>query len=148
MDNVDAAEVIDVSATISNDESKNIQSSITEYGDGVRHWNGVAILEETDEQEVGVHITIHPDDKQHINEILHLAPKPTPVHKINSARNVAVAVDYFWQPDMQSCPRGVKVQLLGAGGVAVYGVYMGEPWWEGWAPLPQKITKTQPASVL
>lgn len=51
---------------------------------------------------------------------------------------VAVDYDYFWLP-MSSCPRGVKLQLLNAGGVAVYGQYDGKsPFWQGWAPLPKK----------
>jgi len=52
----------------------------------------------------------------------------------------AVAVDrgYEWQP-MSTCPRGVKVQLLGKGGVAIYGMYDGkDPFWEGWAPIPSR----------
>jgi hypothetical protein len=58
--------------------------------------------------------------------------------EINSANTVAVDREYYWQP-MDTCPRGVKVQLLGAGGVAVYGQYHGkDPWWTHWAPLPVK----------
>lgn len=54
--------------------------------------------------------------------------------------NEGVAVDhaYFWQP-MQSCPTGVKVQLLNDSGVAVYGTWDGKSkFWQGWAPLPKK----------
>jgi hypothetical protein len=51
---------------------------------------------------------------------------------------VAVDHDYFWLP-MESCPRGVKVQLLGQGGVATYGEFNGkDPFWRGWAPLPKE----------
>lgn len=51
---------------------------------------------------------------------------------------VAVDYDYFWLP-MSSCPRGVKLQLLNAGGVAIYGQYDGKDKdWTGWAPLPKK----------
>jgi hypothetical protein len=58
--------------------------------------------------------------------------------EINSSNTVAVDREYYWQP-MDTCPRGVKVQLLGAGGVAVYGQYHGkDPWWTHWAPLPVK----------
>jgi len=45
---------------------------------------------------------------------------------------------------MHNCPRSVKVQLLGAGGVAIYGTHDGkDPFWQGWAPLPRRpnITK-------
>lgn len=65
-------------------------------------------------------------------------PEQEPKFEINSARTVAVDREYYWQP-MDTCPRGVKVQLLGAGGVAVYGQYHGkDPWWTHWAPLPVK----------
>jgi hypothetical protein len=51
-------------------------------------------------------------------------------------RTVAVDQTYFWQP-MHTCPRGVKVQLLGRGGVATYGMDDGKTdFWRGWAPLP------------
>lgn len=56
--------------------------------------------------------------------------------QLNSAGTVAVDRKYYWQP-LETCPRGVKVQLLGRGGVAVYGQYDGkEKWWSAWAPLP------------
>jgi hypothetical protein len=46
-----------------------------------------------------------------------------------------------WQP-MHTCPLNVKVQLLGGGGVAVYGTYNGkEKYWQGWYPLPTKQPK-------
>jgi len=51
-------------------------------------------------------------------------------------RTVAVDDTYYWR-HMDSCPRGVKVQLLGRGGVATYGLYDGKnEFWRGWAPLP------------
>ena len=54
--------------------------------------------------------------------------------------NNTVAVDqgYYWQP-MATCPRGVKVQLLTRGGVAIYGQFSGSDlFFTGWAPLPNK----------
>ena len=55
----------------------------------------------------------------------------------NSTRTVAVADDYEWQR-MNTCPVNVKVQLIGKGGVAVYGQWDGkEPFWIGWAPAPK-----------
>ena len=55
---------------------------------------------------------------------------------LNRDRTVAVDRTYYWQP-MDTCPRGVKVQLLGRGGVAVYGAYTGkDDFWTHWAPLP------------
>ncbi len=58
--------------------------------------------------------------------------------KLNADQTVAVDPAYYWQP-MATSPRGVKVQLLGAGGVAVYGTWDGKnPFWQGWAPLPKR----------
>lgn len=65
--------------------------------------------------------------------------EPTPPnHKLNADQTVAVATDVFWNEDMAACPRGCKLQLLGAGGVAVYGDYHGDPFWQAWAPLPKR----------
>lgn len=63
---------------------------------------------------------------------------PTSPHKLNADQTVAVATDVFWNEDMTSCPRGCKLQLLGAGGVASYGSYHGDPFWIGWSPLPKR----------
>lgn len=60
--------------------------------------------------------------------------------KLDKSGTVAVDPDYYWRP-METCPRGVKVQLLGAGGVALYGQYNGkDTFYKYWAPLP-KIRK-------
>lgn len=60
-------------------------------------------------------------------------------HTINSNRTVAVAVDYYWQPIDTNTPRGVKLQLLGKGGVAVYGTWNGkDPFYTHWAPVPKR----------
>ena len=60
-------------------------------------------------------------------------------HTINSANTVAVATDYFWQPIDTNTPRGVKLQLLGKGGVAVYGTWNGkDPFYTHWAPVPKR----------
>lgn len=69
-------------------------------------------------------------------------------HRINQAQRVAVATDYYWQP-METCPKGVKVQLLNPGGVATYSSYSGpdkngKEIWEGWAPLPKRAPKEMP----
>ena len=70
-----------------------------------------------------------------------LLSRPAPLnqgHKINTDKTVAVSTTQYWE-DMTSCPRGVKVQLLGAGGVAVYGLWDGKnPFFTHWAPLPKK----------
>lgn len=60
-------------------------------------------------------------------------------HKLNTDATVAVATDYYWQP-IETCPTSVKVQLLGVGGVATYGVYHGDKFWTDWAPLPKRRT--------
>jgi len=60
--------------------------------------------------------------------------------KVSSDRSAVVDPDYYWRP-MSTCPLSKKVQLLGRGGVAVYGQWNGhEKFWLGWAPLP-KIPK-------
>ena len=56
--------------------------------------------------------------------------------KLNTDQTVAVSTKVFWSP-MKSCPIGVKVQLVGAGGVAVYSTYKkGDSFWIGWSPVP------------
>lgn len=61
-----------------------------------------------------------------------------PTHRLNGDQTVAVSTDVFINPDMATCPRGVKVQLEGAGGVLVYGTYNGDPFYVGWAPVPRR----------
>lgn len=57
---------------------------------------------------------------------------------LNADQTVAVDPAYFWR-DMDTCPRGVKVQLLNAGGVAIYGTYDGrDTFFQAWAPLPKR----------
>ena len=63
---------------------------------------------------------------------------PISAHKLNADQTVAVSTDVYWNEDMSQAPRGVKCQLLGAGGVAVYREYHGDPFWIGWAPLPKR----------
>lgn len=57
---------------------------------------------------------------------------------LDSSKVAAVDREYYWRP-IQSCPLGVKVQLISSlNGVAVYGSYNGKhrsPWTH-WAPLP------------
>lgn len=56
--------------------------------------------------------------------------------RVNDDKHVAVDKGYFFNPNMAACPRNVKVQLLGEGMVASYGIYKGEAFWIGWAPAP------------
>ena len=77
----------------------------------------------------------------------HVPPRPVPprpvpptagAYKLNTDQTVAVATDVFWNEDMSQAPRGCKIQLLGAGGVAYYDTYNGDPFWIGWCPLPKR----------
>ena len=67
------------------------------------------------------------------------ASTPPPMnYKLNKDASVAVATDYYWIPIDENTPRGVKLQLLGIGGVAVYGSWDGRSrFWTHWAPLPK-----------
>ena len=92
--------------------------------------------------------SIFPDISEANRECAHTAhyytlggAKITETHRLNRDRTVAVATDVFWNEDMNTCPRGTKCQLLGAGGVATYGVYNGDPFWVGWCPLPKRREK-------
>ena len=59
-----------------------------------------------------------------------------PSYALNAAKTVAVSTDVFWIP-IDTAPRGVKIQLLGKGGVATYGTYYGDQFWLYWCPLPK-----------
>jgi hypothetical protein len=61
--------------------------------------------------------------------------------KLNKDQTVAVSTTTYWEPDMTLCPRGVTVQLLGAGGVAAYGYYAGDKFWQA-----QQILYTRDAA--
>lgn len=65
-------------------------------------------------------------------------------YKLNAEKTVAVSHDTFFNEDMSTCPKGTKVQLLGAGGVAVYGQYKGEDFWIGWCPVPRRAPEPEP----
>lgn len=61
-------------------------------------------------------------------------------HTLNNEKTVAVATDYYWIPIGPDTPRGVKLQLLTVGGVAIHGIYDGRiTWVSHWAPLPKKL---------
>ncbi len=60
-------------------------------------------------------------------------------YSINTEKTVAVSPDYYWLPINKDTPKGVKIQLLGLGGVAVYGEWDGKSrFWQAWAPVPKK----------
>lgn len=66
-----------------------------------------------------------------------LSDEERATHTINTDHTVAVSTEYYWQP-MRTCPLGVKLLLLGMGGVATVGQYNGkELFWQGWFPLPK-----------
>jgi hypothetical protein len=58
--------------------------------------------------------------------------------KLNKDQTVAVSTHTYWNHNMGTCPRGVTVQLLGAGGVAVYSNYNNENFWCAWCALPRR----------
>lgn len=77
-------------------------------------------------------------------ELLELASEELKTeYKLNSAKTVAVATDVYFNEDMKTCPRGVKLQLLGQGGVAVYGEYNGDSFWIGWCAVPRRHQKPE-----
>lgn len=58
--------------------------------------------------------------------------------KLNRDQTVGVDPGYYWRPIGSDAPRGVKLQLLGKGCVASYGV-LGtrlDGYWTHYAPLP------------
>ncbi len=61
-------------------------------------------------------------------------------HTINTDHTAAVALDYYWLPIDADTPRGVKIQLLTRGGVAVYGHYTEaqSEHFTDWAPMPKR----------
>ena len=60
-------------------------------------------------------------------------------HTLNGDKTVAVAVGYYWLPIGSDTPRGVKLQLLGKGGVANYGIWNGkDAFYTHWAPCPKR----------
>ena len=65
-------------------------------------------------------------------------------HTLNAAKTVAVATDVYWIPIDENTPRSVKVQLLGKGGVAVYGNVgsNADEHWTHWCPLPKLLKET------
>ena len=58
---------------------------------------------------------------------------------LNRDATVAVSPTYTYNEDMSQAPRGVKLILLGASGVAVLTEYNGKnPFWVGRAALPRR----------
>lgn len=63
-------------------------------------------------------------------------------YRLDSTKAAVVATEFYWLPIDDSTPRGVKVLLLGLGGVASLGHYHHRPgetqFWTHWAPLPKR----------
>ena len=59
-------------------------------------------------------------------------------YHLNSSKSVAVSTTYKLSKNFDACPRGVKVLLLGGGGVLVIAQYDLNSFWSAWAPLPGK----------
>lgn len=64
-------------------------------------------------------------------------PEPAP-YRLNRDATAAVSTDTYWEHDMTTCPRGVKVLMLGSSGVALLGQYNGDKFFVGWHALPRK----------
>jgi len=63
-------------------------------------------------------------------------PESSP--SLSNSQPVKVDPSYKWQP-IESCPKGVKVQLLTKGGVAVHGHWTGnKEHYIGWTPVPKQ----------
>jgi hypothetical protein len=62
--------------------------------------------------------------------------------RLDSTKAAVVSTDYYWIPIDHTTPTGVKILLLGRGGVASLGQYFHRPnetqFWNFWAPLPKK----------
>jgi hypothetical protein len=61
-----------------------------------------------------------------------------PTFRLNTEKTVAVSANVYLEKCDASTPRGVKLQLLTAGGILVYGCYHGESWVTHWAPCPRR----------
>lgn len=58
-------------------------------------------------------------------------------HTINADHTAAVSTNVYWQP-IDTAPRGVKIQLINKqSGVATYGTYYGDKFWDYWCALPK-----------
>ena len=72
--------------------------------------------------------------------------------KLEIKHGKAIDAHYTWTPTddpLAPCPKGVKVQLLGAGGIPQYGSWDGKnPFWTHYALLPShRSRETQPEPV-
>jgi hypothetical protein len=63
--------------------------------------------------------------------------------RLDSTKAAVVSADYYWIPVDATTPTGVKILLLGKGGVASLGQYINLPgekqFWTHWAPLPRRL---------
>ena len=78
------------------------------------------------------------DSQKNAHPAAKCEPNPRAGFQLNNERSVAVALDYYWMPVGPDTPRGVKLQLLGRGGVATHGLWDGRStFWTHWTPLPR-----------
>lgn len=63
--------------------------------------------------------------------------------RISKDGSTAIDPDYYWRPIDANTPRGVKLQLLTEGGIAIYGQIngKGDDGLTDWAPLPKRRKK-------
>jgi hypothetical protein len=74
-----------------------------------------------------------------VSDNLNISTKKMMTYTINSTRTVAVSTDTYWIPIDNETPRNVKIQLLTAGGVALYGsIGIDTDFYSHWCPLPKK----------
>lgn len=74
-------------------------------------------------------------------------PPPARDYSINAAATVAVSNEVYLEPCDHKTPRGVKLQLLTAGGVLVYGHYNGDRFYTHWAPCPRRRKEVSDATT-
>ena len=59
--------------------------------------------------------------------------------KVSQDQGIAVSTGTYLMPISEKTPRNAKIQLLGRGGVLVYGMWDGKSdFWTDWAPLPRR----------
>lgn len=66
-------------------------------------------------------------------------------YKLNAERTVAIDLYVRFYP-IETCPTGVKVQLLTIGGIAIYGrlsSIQGSESYQGWRPVPAGLVKEE-----
>lgn len=112
-------------------------STVLNLSPSAAAWIGKWLTAEMDEAvKNGANSVSMPDELVEIAAWLcGIAPR---VPHLNRDATVAVSPTYTYNEDMSQAPRGVKLILLGQGGVAQLSEYQGDPFWIGWAALPRR----------